>query len=188
MQPIGLIENLLNIIIRYFTDGCGVLWIVVLEVCGFLGMIVGFIITWKESKAAKISAQNAESSANKARDEIYKNNAAYDLINSINGLEEIRRKIRNDSCDGILDLLSDLIKKIINIKKLYPEFTDGQKTILQEALVSAKNIQNKLDTDLMEHKTYRLNSSQMRSISRHIDNLIELSADLRRNLEIRNVH
>lgn len=160
--------------------------LLVVDIVAFLAFIATLWALWKtynEAAKARKASINAELSANHARNEIFKNNAAYELSNSINSLEEIRRKLRSQHEDGTLELFSELITKIICIRKLYPNLSIEQNTILQDALMSIKGIQTKLDKDLISNGEYHLTGPQSTIISTQIENLYELSIDLRKTME-----
>jgi hypothetical protein len=155
---------------------------------GILLTIIGFAITIHDVRKSKKSIDAAKSEigiqVNKVREDIRRIDTVSDLTTAIAMMDEIRVLQRDCQWQILPDRYSSLRKLIISIKKTYPQLSDNQKVILQEALQHITDIDLKIEKSMIKNNAPSDIPTINRILSQQKDNVYEMLIELRNNIGV----
>lgn len=151
------------------------------DLTGLLGIIVsilGFFVTvWsvlKSKKAAVLAAEAATAAYNR----IAEFESVFDFSAAIASLEEIKRLHRQKAWQILPDRYAALRKTLISLRASIPSLQDQEKSIIQNALVNLRDIEQRVERSLADGTS--LSGVKFNyAISEDIDSLMSLLSSIK---------
>lgn len=141
--------------------------------------IIGFIfIIIKILQSKKVAEQAKEISEN-IRTDILRTDTVMEFTNALSAMAEIKRLHRKDAWEILPDRYSSLRKTLITIKSSFKGFTSKQIKDLQSAIQNFKNMEDQVETALIQKKAPENVDRLNNIISLQIDKVQEILIDIK---------
>ena len=151
------------------------------SIAGVVISIIGFIIAIWNILRSKSAAERAQKAAEETHGAIRKYETVSEISAAVTKMDEIKRLQRAGNIEHLPDRYADLRKILITVRSLAPELTDGQQTIIQEALTTLTSVEAHIDK--CNAKGLPLNIAKINKlISQDEDALQAVLVDLRNQI------
>lgn len=159
-------------------------WGDIASVAGVIISLVGFLITIIGVMRSKKAAQRAEEAVREVKKTILRADTMVELSTAVAIMEEIKRLHRiTTAWEVLLDRYSILKRLLVTIRSSYTHLSEDHKTSLQNAIQHLSGIERKVERALALKSPPPNVAAINDVISSQIDNVSEVLAVIRREME-----
>ena len=151
----------------------------VLGALGLILTIVGFVITIVQVRGSKTAAESAEQAVRTVRSQINQFDAAAECVSAIQILDEIERLHRQGPIQMLPERYNAVRRALILMRTSKPEAVLAYMTQLQDAIAQLATLKDTSDKLIGQGATGLDVAKSNRVTTKIIDNLTQLSGELR---------
>lgn len=154
------------------------------SIIGLLIALLGFSLTLYNVHKARWTAQKAYDTALEVKEDFNRIDTITQLSSAIAIMDEIKRLHRQKAWEILLDRYSSLRKKLITIKKTFPELSEDYEKKITNAIIHFSTIENYVDKAVCGQSEPENIHRTNKIVTKQIDIIHEILEDIKRDINM----